>query len=256
MGVGYRTMSKHKHKESTGAETAVRQSNVLGKLRSGLAKAVSRKAPVWVKACRTLLLTAATLVGIDQVLLPNLPGRALTAGETAMLREVFKDSVDYNKVRVHQSAAATRWLDWQGAEGVTHKNVIIIRDNACKNDYSHCASDYHKYVFMHEAAHVWQGQNGLMPGALKLAFENYSRLLPGEKYHQHYEYGLKPDKPLESYNVEQQASIITDYHMHIKTGAQTYAFLNLDEYPSFAAEKAAYERTLAPFHQNPAYLRP
>lgn len=232
-----------------------KESNTAQGFAAGLRKAVSRKAPLWVKACRTLLLTAATLVGIDQVALPNLPGRALTEGETVMLREVFRDSVDYNKIRIHHSNTATRWLDMQGAEGVTHKNVIVIRNNKCSDDYSQCDSDYHRYVLMHETAHVWQGQNGLMPNPLKLAFENYSRLLPGGKYHQHYEYGLTPDKPLSAYNVEQQASIITDYHIHVKNGQSSGLFHAGENQQSFAEEKAAYERTLRDFHKNPSYLR-
>jgi len=189
------------------------------------------------------------------VALPNLPGRALTEGETVMLREVFRDSVDYNKIRIHHSNTASRWLDVQGAEGVTHKNVIVIKTNKCSDDYSRCGEDYYKYVLMHEAAHVWQGQNGLMPNPLKLAFENYSRILPNNKHHQHYEYALTPDKPLTAYNVEQQASIITDYHMHIRHGNGTAAFLNDENHASFADQKAAYERTLRPFQQNPSYPR-
>jgi hypothetical protein len=233
----------------------IKESKAAQVIGAGLRKAVSRKAPVWLKACRTLLLTAAALVGIDQLALPNLPGRGLTEGETVMLREVFRDSVDYNKVRIHHSSAASHWLEMQGAEGVTHKNLIIMKDNKCSDDYSRCADEYYRYVLMHETAHVWQGQNGLMPGALKLAFENYSRLVPGNSYHEHYEYSLTPDKPLSAYNIEQQASIITDYHMHIRHGNSTGAFLNTDSHASFAAQKAAYERSLQPFHQNTSYLR-
>ncbi|MDP2206448.1 MAG: DUF4157 domain-containing protein [Alphaproteobacteria bacterium] len=216
---------------------------------------MASKAPVWLKACRTVLLTAATLVGIDQVALPNLPGRVLTDGETVMLREVFRDSIDYNKVRIHHSRAADFWLNVQGAEGVTHKNVIVMRDNKCSDDYSRCHDDYYRYVLMHETAHVWQGQNGLMPGALKLAFENYSRILPNNNHHQHYEYRLTQDKPLSAYNVEQQASIITDYHMHIRHGENAGVFLNVENYASPHAQKAAYESTLHTFHQNPSSLR-
>lgn len=233
----------------------IKESKAAQAIGAGLRKGVSRKAPVWLKAFRTLLLTAATLVGIDQVALPNLPGRALTEGETVMLREVFRDSVDYSKVRVHHSDTATRCLDLQGSEGVTHKNVIVMRKNKCSDDYSRCDDGYYKYVLMHEAAHVWQGQNGLMPGPLKLAFENYSRLIPNNNYHQHYEYSLTPDKPLSAYNVEQQASIITDYHMHIRQGDSAGVFLNAQDHASFAAQKAAYERSLQQFHQNPSYLR-
>jgi hypothetical protein len=233
----------------------MKESKAAQAIGAGLRKAVSRKAPVWLKACRTLLLTAAALVGVDQVALPNLPGRALTEGETVMLREVFRDSVDYSKVRIHHSNTATRWLDVQGAEGVTHKNVIIMRNNKCSDDYSQCDSGYQRYVLMHEAAHVWQGQNGLMPGPLKLAFENYSRLLPGNKYHEHYEYTLTADKPLTAYNVEQQASIITDYHMYVKNGESSGLFHAAEDQKRFAEEKAAYERTLQTFHKNPSALR-
>jgi len=233
----------------------VAESKAAQVFKAGLGKAVSRKAPVWLKACRTLALTAATLVGIDQVALPNLPGRPLTDGETVMLREVFRDSVDYNKIRIHHSDTASRWLDVQGAEGATHKNVIVIKTNKCSDDYSRCSEDYYKYVLMHEAVHVWQGQNSLMPNPLKLAFENYSRILPNNKHHQHYEYGLTPGKPLSAYNVEQQASIITDYHMYVKNGESSGLFYVGENHKTFAEEKAAYERSLQQFHQNPSYLR-
>lgn len=230
----------------------MRESKPAQKTAAAIGKATSRKAPLWIKALRTLALTAAALVGLDQAVLPNLPGRALTEGETTMLREVFKDSVDYKKIRIHHSAPATQWMSMQGAEGITHKNRIVIRNNACQNDYSACTDDYFKYVLLHEAAHVWQGQNGLMPGMLKLAFQNYSKLLPRNSHHTHYEYTLTPDKPLTAFNVEQQAGIIADYHLYVKNGEQARVFLHASDHATFEAEKAAYEHTLRPFHQNPS----
>ena len=218
-------------------------------------KAVSPSAPIWVRAIRVVVLSAAALFGIDQAVLPNLPGRDLTKGESAMLREVFKDSVDYKKVRVHHSATADRILRWMGAEAVTHKNLIFMSQNACAKNYASCRDSYAKYVFVHEAAHVWQAQNGLMPGKLRMAFENYRRLVPGGDYHKHYEYSLQERKPLTAYNVEQQASIITDYHMHVRRGEGEMAFLNLDTAESPAAQRKDYERTLGDFRRNPAYPR-
>lgn len=233
----------------------IKESERAQKAAAVIGKATSRKAPIWVKALRTLALTAAALVGMDQAVLPNLPGRALTDGETAMLRDVFRDSVDYKKIRIHHSASATRWLDMQGAEGATHQNRIVIRNNACEKDYSACNDNYFKYVLMHEAAHVWQGQNGLMPGMLTLAFQNYSKLLPGNSHHRHYEYTLLPDKPLSSFNVEQQAGIITDYHLYVRHGDLSHVFLHEADRNAFQTEKAAYEHTLRPFRQNPSYMR-
>ncbi len=220
-----------------------------------LRKAVSPRAPIWVRACRVVALSAAALFGIDQAVLPNLPGRDLTAGETKMLREIFKDSVDYKKVRIHHSAAADRILGWMGAEAVTHKNLIFMSQSACAKNYTACQDNDPKYVLVHEAAHVWQTQNGLMPGRLRMAFENYRRLIPNGDYHKHYEYSLQQGKPLTAYNVEQQASIITDYYMHVRKGEADRAFLNLDVHKDAAARKKDYERTLADFRRRPAYPR-
>lgn len=220
-----------------------------------LRKAVSPSAPIWVRACRVVVLSAAALFGIDQGVLPNLPGRDLTAGETKMLREVFKNSVDYNKVRIHHSATADRILKWTGVEAVTHKNLIIMSQNACTKNYAKCDDTYPKYVLVHEAAHVWQAQNGLMPGKLRMAFENYRRLIPGGDYHKHYEYSLQQGKPLTAYNVEQQASIITDYYMHVRKGDGDLVFLNLDTHANQDTQRKDYERTLADFRQKPTYPR-
>lgn len=220
-----------------------------------LGKAISPSAPIWLRAIRVVVMSAAALFGIDQAVLPNLPGRDLTADETTMLRAVFKDSVDYKKVRVHHSPAADRILRWMGAEAVTHKNLIFMSQNACAKNYASCRDNYPQYVFLHEAAHVWQAQNGLMPGKLRMAFENYRRLIPNGGYHTHYEYSLQQGKPLTAYNIEQQASIITDYYMHVKRGEGDRVFLNLDPATDAATRKKDYERTLADFRYNPAYPR-
>lgn len=220
-----------------------------------LRKAVSPSAPIWVRAIRVVVLSAAALFGMDQAVLPNLPGRDLTAGETRMLREIFKDSVDYKKVRIHHSPTADRILRWMGAEAVTHKNLIFMSQSACAKNYASCRDNYPQYVFVHEAAHVWQAQNGLMPGPLRMAFENYRRLIPNGDYHTHYEYSLQDGKPLTAYNVEQQASIITDYYMHVRKGSGDMAFLNLDAPANTDTRRNDYERTLAEFRQRPAYPR-
>lgn len=225
------------------------------KIRDGLRKAFSRKAPVWLKACRTLLLTAVTLTGVNEVLLPNAPGRPLTNEETAMLRDVFKDSVDYKKIRVHHSAFADRAMAAMGADGITHKNRIFIRQNICQDNYATCNNDYNAYVFMHEAVHIWQGQNGLMPGSLRMAFDNYRRLLPNNDHYKQYEYDLSSPRKLTEYNVEQQAGIITDYHLHVRQGNVEGAFLNTRASDDAAKARSEYERKLADFNRNPAYMR-
>lgn len=218
-------------------------------------KVFSRKAPAWAKVCRSLLLVATALAGVNHVLLPNAPGRPLTPEETTMLRDVFKDSVDYNKIRIHHSSVANRVLGVMGAEAIAHKNRIFVRNNRCQDNYGTCGDDFNVYPFVHEAAHVWQSQNGLMPGMLRQIFDNYTRVVPNGGYHKHYEYDLKDPRPLTGYNVEQQASIITDYHLYARHGQGQKIDLYINAPKDPAAIKADYDRKLADFNRNPAYPR-
>lgn len=218
-----------------------------------LKKLVGRKAPWWIKLGRTLTLTGALLVGIDQVALPNLPGRGITPGETAMLRDVFGDAVAYDKIRVHHSAAADLYLRAIRSDGVSHKNLIIMPRNCDAADYAVASDDYLQYTFMHETCHVWQVQNGLMPGTLKMVFHNYTKLIPGHDGLEEYRYDLQSGQDLTTYNIEQQASIITDFHMSVKRGYDPLMHRRSGEKIEDLIE--GYNRTLEKFHNDPGYAR-
>lgn len=227
----------------------------IGSTRGGrlLKKLASRKAPWWVKLGRTLTLTGALLVGIDQVALPNLPGRPLTPNETTMLRDVFGDAVAYNKIRVHHSAMADLYLRAIRADGISHKNLVIMPRNKDCADYGSTTDDYLQYTLMHEACHIWQEQNGLMPHALQMAFHNYTKFIPGHDHLEEYRYDLRNGQDLTRYNIEQQASIITDFHMSVKRGYDP--LMHKQSGADLDNLMPGYIRTLEKFHKDPRYVQ-
>lgn len=226
-----------------------------------LRTAFARRAPVWVRALRTGALVVLSFLGLDHVVLPALPARHLTANETRMLREVFGDAVDYNKVRVHHSAMADRWLHSFDTVAMTRRNMITLERNSCSADYALCDDKPLRTVFLHESVHIWQNQNGLKPLQLKEIFAHYSRMLRGVAYEDTYSYSLEGQRALTSYSVEQQAGIISDYVMYVKdrpiSDANRYMlFLNRDITTNPAADyRTGYARVLGPFLRNPAYVR-
>ena len=120
-------------------------------------------------------------------------------------------------------------------------------------DYAATSDDYLQYTFMHETCHVWQEQNGLMPGALQMAFHNYTKLIPGHDALEEYRYTLDSGRDLTTYNIEQQASIITDFHISVKRGYDPLMHRQSGENIENLIE--GYDRTLEKFHRDPRYAR-
>lgn len=208
-----------------------------------------RRAPWWIKALRTAALLVTVAVTVDRAVVPNLPSRGLTDGEETMLREIFNDSVDYDKVRLHHSGLSDLMLGVMNKTAVARGNMIFIETTPDLRDYSRPdTDDYMKYAFVHETCHVWQEQNGHMPGMFNMLSLNCSRFLPGADRHGEYRYDVTQGKDLLDYNIEQQAGIITDFHLAVKNGGE----------PMFHAEtrlrhaelRAAYEETLVNFNED------
>lgn len=219
------------------------------------------RVPIWLHVLRTSALVVLSFIGLDRLILPALPSRALTANETHMLREVFGKSVDYSKVRIHHSRLADIWLRTMDTAAMTRRNMITMPRGKCSADYAKCSDKAERSVFIHESVHVWQGQNRIMPAHLTTVFGHYGRMLRGVAPDAHYNYSLKGQRALTSYNVEQQAGIIADYVMYVKDKPLSEAnrnmlFLNTDASRHEGYDyRADYERVLKPFLRNPAYVR-
>ena len=124
--------------------------------------------------------------------------RGLTSGEIAMARLIFKDSIDYSKVKVHNGEYL--WFGMQDNDtAMTPNGEMYFNPKRFKEDFS--ITDFgDRLLFMHEMVHIWQYQLGYpvkWRGAVRIG-------LP-------YKYTLETDKQLSDYNMEAQGNLLSDY---------------------------------------------
>ena len=118
--------------------------------------------------------------------------RSLTEGEIKLAKPIFKDSIDYSAVRVHDG----KYIFFQpGNSGMTPNGEIYV-DGIYSADYSG-ESPQRQAFFIHEMTHVWQAQ---ARGRWHLPLRRHPFC--------RYDYALKPGWPLERYGIEQQAEIM------------------------------------------------
>lgn len=129
--------------------------------------------------------------------------RPLTSGEIAMARQVFGDSVDYSKVKVHNHGY---WLFFGFQDkntAVTPNGEMYMPHAIYEDDYSLPLAD--RALFMHEMTHVWQYQLGYTV--------KWHGLTVTSRGQSAYEYSIKEGDSLSDFNMEQQGNIISDYYM-------------------------------------------
>ncbi len=135
--------------------------------------------------------------------------RRLTSGEIAMAKPVFKDSIDYNIVILHERkylrfVQRDDTIMTPNGEMYLGKDIFNEKKDFSKKDYDD------KVWFMHEMTHVWQHQLGYkvrLHGIKTAIAGGYSAEGDVYKYTSIdlYQYKL-PD-----FNFEQQAEIISHY---------------------------------------------
>ena len=122
--------------------------------------------------------------------------RSLTAGEIELARSVFRDSIDYSKVRLIRG----KWWPFQprNAAMAPMGNVYFHpAGGGWSNDFSQ-ENVRRQAFFIHEMVHVWQAQ---AKGRFYLPLMRHPFC--------RYSYQLKPGKPFDRYGLEQQAEIVT-----------------------------------------------
>lgn len=142
---------------------------------------------------------------IKTVPLPEGEKRALTPGEIAMVRTVFKDSIDYSQVKIHHGG----WWLFLGLQNtaVTPNGEMYYprSTDLYKEDFSKPDNERFKALFMHEMTHVWQYQLGY--------WVKWHALWVTSRGAEAYRYQLSPDGDFADYNMEQQGEIVSDYYM-------------------------------------------
>lgn len=158
--------------------------------------------------------------------------RPLTENEIAMASLLFRDAIDYSRVRIH----GRRYLPFQP------KNCCMTPNGSMYFHRSCFLPDYTRgdpgaiHWFIHEMVHVWQHQLGYpvrLRGAIRLG-------LP-------YAYTLRENATLADYNMEAQGDLLADYFV-LKFLGKPQAMRQ----PQYRDCLALYESVLGAFLDHPA----
>ena len=127
--------------------------------------------------------------------------RRLNLRERTLLKSIFGETVDYDKVRLQKGGLLTL-----RGQAVAWQNRVRFPAARFRMDFTrHTLGD--ACWLVHEMTHVWQWQT--VPGyhPLKAAREHL-------RGHSPYVYALDARRPLRRYGWEQQASIVEHYCRH------------------------------------------
>ncbi len=164
--------------------------------------------------------------------------RGLTAGEVAMLRQVFGSSVDYGAVKLHNHGY---WMlfGFQPDDTATAPNgEIYLPADLFSPDFSVEPNDVGR-LLVHEMTHVWQYQLGYPVKRVRAP-------RPGMSYR----YALAAGKQLCDYNMEAQGNILADYYLlKFRNEQRSLYELRYRQQPNVLP---LYEGALAQFLANPA----
>jgi hypothetical protein len=159
----------------------------------------TRPAPVDAGTMRSQPTPAPDIIGTAAAQpLSREKARQLTPGEIEMAQSIFKDSVDYPRVKVHDEEYL--WFGLQDDDtAITPNGEMYFNPKRFNADFS-SASYGDRLWFMHEMTHVWQHQLGYpvkIRGALRFGLT--------------YGYTLDTTRRLGHYNMEAQGNVLSDY---------------------------------------------
>lgn len=131
-------------------------------------------------------------------------GRSLTSGEINMARTIFKDSIDYAKVKVHHGS----YIIGQNKDtAMTPNGEMYFPAHTYEEDFSLGSQGF----FIHEMTHVWQYQQGYgvkRNGLIIAAHGGYNGSLPPAYIYMPY---INSRVDFANFNMEQQGDIIRDF---------------------------------------------
>lgn len=154
------------------------------KLGMSLVKVVQTPVDALLMAGGSAVSAVQTVLGLEP------PGRKLTAEETALLKNVYGDTIDLSRIRIKEGDAGLFTLPNRPfAHGDT---LYIPKDWLPMSDA----------LLVHEAAHVWQHQNG--------GTDYMSEALWAQQFGEGYDISkaLAENRPWSALNPEQQAEIL------------------------------------------------
>ena len=123
--------------------------------------------------------------------------RPLSSGEIELARSVFRDAIDYSRVRLIKG----KWWPFQprNAAMAPMGHIYFHPEAGGWSDDFSLEPLHRQGFFIHELTHVWQAQKA----------GRYYLLLMRHPFCR-YSYELEPGKPFSRYGIEQQAEIVRD----------------------------------------------
>ncbi|MDD2944190.1 MAG: hypothetical protein PHC51_14660 [bacterium] len=147
-----------------------------------------------------------------QTVTVKVKSRPLTAGEIAMAKLVFKDSINYSTVKIHNEEYLP--FNFQDDDtAMTPNGGMYFNPNRFVQDFS-IEDKYSKIWFMHEMTHIWQYQLGYSVTWHGFWITISGGYVGGRAYRiDPSESKDSPDinKTFPDFNMEQQGRIIEEY---------------------------------------------
>lgn len=185
------------------------------------------------------MLGSARIIGVVKA-------RALTSREIALAGSLFRNSIDYAKIKIHHK----RYLFGQPPNSAIAPNGNIYVIGAVYADDYALSHARLRAFFIHEMVHVWQYQLGILRPVIAAIAEFIRH---GFNYAGAYDYVLLADKDLLDYRIEQQAQIVEDYYLFEVEGVMPARHhLRPDD---GADPMPLYRQVLANFLTDPHYPR-
>ena len=142
--------------------------------------------------------------------LPTVPKvRGLFNAEVNLAKSVFGNTINYALVKVTNTVGF-------GSRPWTTNTPPIYTINVGVDAYKSMTNSSWRRLLIHELTHVWQGQHGVPFMSNSALHQTLSVINSGGNPGGAYQYAF--GKQWNKYNVEQQASLVTDWY---KTGRKT-----------------------------------
>ena len=126
--------------------------------------------------------------------------RKLHVNELQILRSIYFDDINYDKVKITNQHLFSYLL--KKYSGIVFDNTIVFTKKSYKDDFS--INTFSMALLVHEMCHVWQFQNTdyrwIKAGIEHLKFGKST-----------YSYNIADHKKLTDFRFEQQGDIMADY---------------------------------------------
>ena len=138
--------------------------------------------------------------------------RKLNNNELQLLKSIYLDTIDYNKVKLTNQHLFSKLL--KKYSGIVFDNTIVFTKKSYKDDFSLNTGSL--ALLVHEICHVWQYQN--------LKYRWYKAGIEHLKFGKStYSYNIADHKKLTDFRFEQQGEIMANYFRLIQSNSPKVA---------------------------------